>query len=307
MDLLRHELIEGLTAEQMYISSKFFYDKNGSKLFEWITRLPEYYPTRTEKTIIREYGHQLFAHLNHVDIVELGSGDSTKISLALDAIPKNQRESITYRPIDFSSVTIERSKKILSKRYPELNIEGEAADFTKLKNLPNGQPRIICFFGSTIGNFEPEETQNLLSNISQLMNPGDQLLVGMDMIKDLTTLQRAYNDSQRITEAFNKNILRACNNILGTNFFIPDYDHRAFYNEEKNRIEMHLEARSDQFIKSSYFTGRIMIKKGETIHTENSHKYSFETIEQLAHNSQLSVRNVYNDSQKWFSLVQMVK
>ena len=304
---LRKELLEGLTAEQMKISSKFFYDSYGSTLFEWITQLPEYYPTRTEKSIIKAYSKALFGHLSHIDLVELGSGDCSKISIVLKAISPKHLPTIIYRPIDFSSSSITTAKHILNDSFPKLKIEGMVADFTQLQNLPNGQPRIICFFGSTIGNFEPHQTESLLNELSALMNTGDQLIMGMDLVKDVGILEAAYNDSQRITEAFNKNILRSCNNTLGTNFLIPDFEHIAFFNPSKSRIEMHLKALGDVIIKSPYFNGRIIIRKGETIHTENSHKYNLESIHQMAHKSGLTIQNIYSDSQNWFALVQLSK
>ncbi|TRX66008.1 L-histidine N(alpha)-methyltransferase [Carboxylicivirga sp. M1479] len=306
-EFLRHELLEGLMMEQMKMSSKFFYDTNGSKLFEWITKLPEYYPTRTEKSILKQYGQQLFGHLSHIDLVELGSGDCSKISLILSAIPSKQRETIIYRPIDFSQSALDQSQLQLLKVLPELKVEPLVADFTKLQALPNGQPRVICFLGSTIGNFDLHESQLLLQQIADIMNTGDQLIIGLDLVKDTETLESAYNDSQRITEAFNKNILRSCNNILHSNFHPPAFEHLAFFNHEKSRIEMHLKALSDLFVKSPYLNGQIMIQKGETIHTENSHKYTIPMIEELADSIRLNIKNIFTDQKQWFSLVQMVK
>jgi len=304
---LRKELLEGLTSDNMYISSKFFYNRHGSELFEWITQLPEYYPTRTEKEIINTYKNELFAHLSHVDLIELGSGDCSKISIALNAIAEDHRDSIIYYPIDFSSSSIKTSKRLLNKAFPGLKIEGRVADFTQLNELPNKQPRIICFFGSTIGNFEPQQTAQLLTRLSKLMHTGDQLILGMDLVKNIHILEAAYNDSQRITEAFNKNILRSCNGILGTNFIASDFEHQAFFNPEKSRIEMHLRALNDLYIKSYYFNGRIIIRKGESIHTENSHKYTEESIHDLAQKSGLSIKNIYHDLNQWFAVVQLCK
>jgi len=304
---LRKELLDGLIAEQMYISSKFFYNKTGSKLFEWITQLPEYYPTRTEKLIIKAFGQELFGHLSHIDLVELGSGDCSKISLVLNSIHTKQLSTIIYRPIDFSSSSINASKRELNNTFPTLQIEGEVADFTQLQGIPNGQPRIICFFGSTIGNFEPHQTKALLNRLSHIMNTGDQLIMGMDLVKDINILEAAYNDSQRITEAFNKNILRSCNNTLGTNFLTSDFKHIAFFNPIKSRIEMHLRANNDLFIKSPYFNGIIFMNKGETIHTENSHKYSLQSIYEMAEQSDLTIKNTFKDPQEWFALVQLTK
>ncbi|MBK3519262.1 L-histidine N(alpha)-methyltransferase [Carboxylicivirga marina] len=304
---LRKELIKGLSAPSKYISSKFFYDKFGSQLFEWITKLPEYYPTQSEKSIIENHGNELFGQLSHVHLIELGSGDCTKISLVLKSIQSNHISTVNYCPIDFSISSIEKSKAILKHSFPQLKVNGVVTDFTKLQTLPNERPRIICFFGSTIGNFEPAEAEALLKNIQSIMNPGDQLIMGIDLVKDISILEKAYNDSQRITEAFNKNILRHCNTLLNTNIYPPHFKHHAFFNSDKSRIEMHLLAKEDIIIESPYLNQAIEIEKGESIHTENSHKYSFEAISELAYKCNLTIKRLFYDDRKWFSLIQLTK
>jgi L-histidine N-alpha-methyltransferase len=306
-DSLRWELIHGLLAPQKYISSKFFYDDYGSRLFEWITQLPEYYPTRTEKSIIQNNANELFAQLSHINLIELGSGDCSKISLVLKAITPSKLSNITYYPIDFSPASIEQSKNELKREFPELEVKGIAGDFTQLKSLPNEQPRIICFFGSTIGNFETQEAEKLLNGIQEIMNPGDQLILGLDMVKDISVIEAAYNDSQRITEAFNKNILRACNKLIDTDFFIPDFDHLAFFNKELNRIEMHLVANTDIEISSPWLKQNLSFKQGDRIHTENSQKYTKDMIQHLANKSHLHINKMYTDKNSWFSIIQLMK
>lgn len=305
---LQNEILEGLRTDQKHISSKFFYDRRGSELFEWITKLPEYYPTKTEKRILKQLGLKLFAPLHHVDIVELGSGDCSKISLVLNAIPDLNLESLIYRPVDFSASAVNGAIHILNQRYPKLNIEGLVADFTQhLSSLPNGQPRVICFFGSTIGNFTPPQAQKLLSQIANSMKDGDQLIMGVDIVKDIPTIEAAYNDSQRITEAFNKNILNVVNKTILSDFSPIDFKHYAYFNTEHERIEMHLEAKSAFKVKSILTSEVFNFKAGETIHTENSYKYTEGKIKELAFNSQLSFTDIHYDENKWFALVQLTK
>lgn len=305
---LTSELRAGLLAPDKYISSKFFYDRAGSALFEMITELPEYYPTRTEKSILQNGAHRVFSKMRDLELIELGSGDSSKISMVLNAVPPLFLDSITYRPIDFSASAIQKSARDLSKRFPALTIEGLVADFTsKLHLKHNGQPRILCFFGSTLGNFTPHQSSTLLSNISSIMHQGDQLFLGIDMEKPTPILEAAYNDSQRITEAFNKNILRVTNSLLKTNFIPIHFDHLAFYNEHEHRIEMHLKARNNLTIKSPYLDENIVLNKGETIHTENSYKFSEERIKQITADSNLQIEEIFYDPHKWFGLVHLIK
>ena len=305
---LKSELRAGLLAQEKYISSKFFYDRAGSALFEMITELPEYYPTRTEKSILQNGAQPIFAKMRNLELIELGSGDSSKISMVLKAIPSIFLNSLTYRPIDFSASAIQKSARNLIKRFPAITIEGLVADFTSILQLePTGQPRAFCFFGSTLGNFTPQQATRLLSNISSIMHPGDQLFLGIDMEKPTTILEAAYNDSQHITEAFNKNILRVTNRLLKTNFIPTHFEHLAFYNEAEHRIEMHLKARTKLSIESPYLDKNIVLHKEETIHTENSYKFSEEGIKRMTADSNLKIKEIFYDNRKWFGLVQLMK
>ncbi|MBI9063911.1 MAG: L-histidine N(alpha)-methyltransferase [Marinilabiliaceae bacterium] len=305
---LKSELRAGLLAQDKYISSKFFYDRAGSALFEMITELPEYYPTRTEKSILQNGAQSFFSKMRNLELIELGSGDSSKISMVLNAVPPLFLDSITYRPIDFSASAIQKSARDLSKRFPTLTIDGLVADFTSKLHLEhNGHSRVLCFFGSTLGNFTPHQATTLLSNISSTMHQGDQLFLGIDMEKPIPILEAAYNDSQRITEAFNKNILRVTNNLLKTNFIPIHFEHLAYYNEAEHRIEMHLKARKKLTIESPYLDANIILNKGESIHTENSYKFSEERIKQITTDSNLQIKEIFYDIHKWFGLVQLEK
>jgi L-histidine N-alpha-methyltransferase len=298
------EIFTGLSAGQKYISSRFFYDKAGSALFEEITKLSEYYPTRTEKTILRQAASEIIPAERNPIIVELGSGDCSKISILLDALAERDFDSIHYFPVDISEAAILESAECLTQRYPEINIHGLLADFMKhLDVLPGEGKRMICFFGSTLGNFTLKQAIWYIKKIRELMHPGDSLILGLDMVKDVEIIESAYNDKKGVTAAFNKNILNVINRIAKTNFTPEYFDHQAFYNPEKDRIEMHLVARRQMEVSSLYRRENFILDKGETIHTENSHKFSHDYILQLAATSGLSIKNIHTDQNNWFSVV----
>lgn len=298
------EIYKGLTANQKYISSRFFYDDNGSLLFEKITELPEYYPTRTEKAILRSIASEIMCFTEQLDIIELGSGDCSKISILLDAVPKSKLNIIRYIPVDVSEAAIMKSAGSLAVKYSGLKIHGFLADFMKqLTVLPGEGNRIICFFGSTLGNLTRHQAIQFLTEIKTYMKHGDRLLLGLDMVKDISILNAAYNDQKGITALFNKNILSVMNRFAKTNFNTSLFKHNAFYNSGRSRIEMHLTATEDMTVKSELFPEAILLRKGETIHTENSHKYTFTDIHEFASLTQLNIGKIYTDKNQWFSLV----
>ena len=302
------EIREGLSASQKYIPCKYFYDTRGSKLFKEICQLPEYYPTRTEISILRDIAPELMETFAHKDIVELGSGANLKIGIMLDAVDKSTRATLRYIPVDISqSVVIEASQDLL-ERYPELQVLGIIADFTsQLDVIPTERPLMFCFLGSTIGNMGEDETISFLQSISENMKPDDRLLVGFDMVKTRETVEVAYNDSMGVTAKFNKNILNVVNNGLNANFDSSHFDHLAFFNEDHDRIEMHLRANRDISVKLKAIDLEIEFKKGETIHTENSRKFTGKSIKDLATRAGLSIENWYSDPVGWFSLVVMMR
>jgi len=305
---VKNEIIEGLNSEKKYISSKFFYDETGSKLFDKITRLKEYYPARTEKSIIAYYGNQ-FLNLNgNLNIIEIGSGNSSKISILINKIPENLHHSVDYIPVDISSSSIKESVEVLLHEFPGITINGIVADFMSEFNIfPNVKNRLFCFFGSTIGNLSRNYSLLFIKNLSNIMNKGDQLLLGLDMVKNKEILENAYNDKQQITAEFNKNILSVMNKLIGTNFIANNFDHYAFYNEEKSRIEMHLKAIKSMYIKYPGNANGIKIIKGETIHTENSYKYTPYHISEFAASGRFIKVRTYSDKNKWFSIVKFTK
>jgi len=305
---VRIEIAEGLQAEHKAISSKYFYNREGSLLFEEITRLEEYYPTRTEKKILRQIAPALMSSFSAYDIIELGPGDHSKISILLNAGRGLSLPSIRYLPLDISQPAIQDSAESLVSAFPNLHVEGYAVDFmSQFEPIRRKQPALICFFGSTIGNFEWSESLALLNNISLQMKEGDILLLGMDMVKSIEVLHAAYNDARGVTATFNKNILNTVNQLIQSDFQTSDFDHLAHFIEEKSRIEMHLVARRDLTIHSPHLKEDLHLKKGETIHTENSHKYNSGHIQEIAEVSGLKLNQTHMDEQGWFALTEFQK
>ncbi len=305
---VREEIIEGLRATSKYISPKFFYDGNGSHLFEQITHLKEYYPTRTEKKIISSIGENLYLEFKDLNIIELGSGDSSKISLLFKQIPVEELKTINYFPVDISQSAIEKSASELIQQFSLNNITGIVVDFFhQLKLIPKPGKRLFCFFGSTIGNFNIREAKTFMTLLGNIMQKGDSLLLGMDMVKDITVLEKAYNDDKGITAKFNKNILTVVNNLTDSDFNTADFVHWAFFNREKSRIEMHLRALKNVEISFNSGTEIIKIKKGETIHTENSYKYNSHDIKMFGMWANIETKNILADENNWFSLVHYMK
>ena len=303
---LARDIREGLTASQKYIPCKYFYDARGSKLFEDICHLPEYYLTRTELSILREIAPELMGTFAHKDLVELGSGASLKVRILLAAAGEANRATMRYIPVDISESALIEASKDIAERYPELPVLGVVTDFTcHLDALPTGRPLMFSFLGSTIGNMGKEESVSFLGTLSQKMKPDDRLLVGFDMVKSRKTLEAAYNDSRGLTSEFNKNVLCVLNNELNADFDPSHFDHVAFFNEAESRIEMHLRANRDITVRLESIDMEVEFEKGETIHTENSRKFTKHMIEEMAGLAGLSIQKHYSDPDGWFYLVLM--
>ena len=273
------EVLEGLGKTQKTLPSKYFYDKRGAELFEHICELDEYYPTRTELSIMKNNIGDIAGQLGSgIQLIELGSGSSLKTRLLLDHLPNLH----SYVPVDISNDFLSSAAEQLQSEYPNLEINPVSADYTKPFDLPDtneGIRRIAYYPGSTIGNFTKDEAGDFIALISELIGKNGGLLIGFDLIKDRETLIAAYDDEKGITAQFNKNILTRINRELDANFNPDAFDHKATFNEEKSRIEMHLVSQKDQTV---YVMGsKITIAEGETIHTENSHKYSPESFREI--------------------------
>lgn len=288
---------------------KYFYDSEGSDLFEQICETPEYYVTRTEASILERYSQQI-AELNSdkKNIVELGSGSSIKTKYILSSFISNTG-SITYLPIDVSDIMVESSKSLLNE-FEGLNIMGVIGEYEEGLEVINeivDSPKMILFLGSSIGNFTTYEARDLLACISSVMSENDSFLIGFDLVKDEAVLNAAYDDFEGITATFNLNILKRINNELGGNFDLNKFAHRAFFNYDFSRVEMHLESLQDQDIYINDIDETIHFEQGETIHTENSYKYTDEMITELASSAGLTVRKTWKDDRNYFGLCLMTK
>jgi L-histidine N-alpha-methyltransferase len=296
----------GFTASQKHIPSKYFYDTRGSRLFEEICYLPEYYPTRTEISILKHAAPEIMRSFSRGDIVELGSGANRKIRIFLDSAGRERLSLFRYVPVDVSESALQEASEELQRLYPGLEVVGIVADFTlHMHMIPCDNSRLIVFLGSTIGNFEETMQRNFLRSVARSMNPHDRFIIGFDMIKPRETLEAAYNDSRGITEKFNKNVLHVLNRELNADFQPSQYEHVAFYNDEKERVEMHLRAKTKTVVTIDDLGLEVTIDKGETIHTENSCKFSRTRVEGMVSAAGLAVRQWYSDSRGWFSLAEL--
>lgn len=295
------DVLEGLKANPKRIPAKYFYDETGSALFEKITETPEYYPTRCEMQALHDHAAEI-ANLipEGAALVEFGSGSNKKARILLDAVSK----LACYVPVDINGEMLAREAAELRADYPDLKILPVAADFFGPFELPQearDAPLRVGFFpGSTIGNFEPHEAAAFLRNAARMLGAKAVLIVGVDLIKDTAVLNAAYNDAAGVTAAFNLNLLARINRELGGTFNLSAFEHHAFYNRERHRIEMHLASLKRQKVKVMGET--IDFRAGETIHTENSYKYSPETLRTLARGVGWLPDGMWTDSQGYFSI-----
>jgi dimethylhistidine N-methyltransferase len=296
----KDDVIAGLSAARKRIPPKYFYDSEGSRLFEEITRTPEYYPTRSENEILRMQAGAMVQYFpTGAALVEFGSGACIKVRFLLDAARKLK----AYVPVDISGEFLAVEAELLRKDYPNIAVLPVVADFMQPFALPEAVtdlPKVGFFPGSTIGNFEPHEACAFLSHAAKILGPGSTMIAGVDLVKDSAVLNAAYNDEAGVTEKFNLNLLRRINRELGGNFKLDQFEHHAFYNREKNRIEMHLAAKKRQKVRvdSTSFDFRA----GETIHTENSYKYSRESFAALARGAGWTMAEVWTDAGRNFAV-----
>lgn len=295
------DVIEGLRRTPKTIAAKYFYDESGSALFEEITRLPEYYLTRTELAILRERASEMAACFgdDHA-LVEFGSGSSTKVRLLLDATGER---TTTYMPIDLSAEFLRDAAQKIANDYAHLDVIAVCADYTLLPFIPDSSTtgkRIAYFPGSTLGNLEPEEARHFFARTASILRRGDGMLIGVDLRKSPDVLNAAYNDSRGVTAEFNLNILRRMNRELGAGFDVESFEHVAFYNEERGRIEMHLRALTAQQIEIA--GERFSIAAGELIHTENSYKYDERSFAELIAGSGFALEATWTDSGSNFAV-----
>jgi len=297
------DVIGDLSQHPKRLSPKYFYDATGSELFEQITLLPEYYPTRTELAILRDRGNAISATLpKGAALVEFGAGASTKVRLLL-----KQCAFGAYVPVDISGDFLKAQADALRQDFPGLAVYPVAADFTAPFALPeaiSAMPKVGFFPGSTLGNLEPHEACAFLRSAREILGEGAQMVIGVDLEKDERVLYDAYNDRAGVTARFNLNVLHRINRELGGNFDISGFTHRAIYNRDRHRIEMHLISRKAQTVR---VMGRsFSFRAGESIHTENSYKYSLDRFTALARGSGWTPRQSWTDEAKMFSVHALV-
>jgi dimethylhistidine N-methyltransferase len=293
------EAIDGLSQHPKRLSPKYFYDATGSELFEQITVLPEYYPTRTELGILRDRASEISAIIpKGAALVEFGAGATTKVRLLL-----NECGFGAYVPVDISGDFLNAQADALRKDFPGLDVYPVAADFTAPFALPDAvkaMPKVGFFPGSTLGNFEPHEACAFLRSAREILGQGAQMVIGVDLEKDERVLYHAYNDAAGVTARFNLNVLVRINHELGGNFDLSGFTHRAIYNRERHRIEMHLISRKAQTVR---VLGRsFSFRAGESIHTESSYKYSLERFTALARGSGWTPLESWTDTESMFSV-----
>ena len=305
-DEIAKDISHGLTAPDKFIPSKYFYDARGSELFNKICRLPEYYPTRTEMSILEQAAPAIMESFNYGDLVELGSGANWKIRMLLDAADETSFSCLRYVPVDVSKAELLAASEELLGIYPELEVLGIVADFTiHLNNIPNDRPRLIIFLGSTIGNFDNKSRRAFLRHVAGTMNEGDRFLVGFDMLKPKETLEAAYNDSSGVTSKFNKNVLNVLNRELNADFNPAHFEHVAFFNDEKERVEMHLQAKRRVEVNIDELGLVVQLDKDETIHTEICSKFSKSGVRKIIDEAGLLIKQLHSDSRQWFSLAEL--
>lgn len=293
------EVIDGLSRRPRFIPPKYFYDEQGSLLFEAICEQPEYYVTRTEFTLLKQYAGEIAALMGTgCFLIEPGSGACEKVRMLLSALRPE-----CYIPMDISGDHLQSAAKTLAFEYPWLDVHAVCADITdslSLPFIPFDAKRVIFYPGSSIGNFEPGEAESFLRDLAKIAGPGGCVLIGVDLKKDAQTLSRAYNDANGITAEFNLNLLHRINRELDGDIDVDAFHHHAFYNENAGRIEMHLVSSVIQTVRVDGH--KFEFDAGENIHTENSYKYSVSEFQALASRAGFRADAVWTDEKQLFSL-----
>lgn len=293
------EVLAGLTQQQRYIPPKFFYDEIGSRLFDRICTTSAYYPTRTEIGILRDNAAAIAEQIGRdCLLIEPGSGNSAKVRELLDALAPR-----LYMPVDISKQYLRESAAKLAQEYPWLEVRAACADFTdgqRLPALPDEGRCVVFFPGSSVGNFEPDAAIAFLTFMAETVGEGGGLLIGVDLKKEAAILDAAYNDAEGVTAAFNLNLLARINRELGADFDLKGFEHCAFYNAELGRIEMHLISQKQQRVR---IDGQCFeFRRGESIHTENSYKYTVDEFSGLAAQAGFRLEQVWTDERDLFSV-----
>ncbi|AFL86679.1 putative methyltransferase [Terriglobus roseus DSM 18391] len=306
---------EGLSATPKWLPAWLFYDAQGSRLFERITHLPEYYLTRTERAIFTGYADGIIAAAidayataggtgkGRLRLLELGAGSATKTGILLAAAVRLQDET-EYLPIDVSETAMEDACASIARALTGVVVQPQVANYVtdELSIPPHDGPTLALYIGSSIGNFAPHEAVAILQNLRAQMRPGDTLLLGTDLVKDAATLISAYNDHDGVTAAFNLNVLRRINRDLRANFDLASFTHQAIWNAEQSRMEMHLQSTKEQTVRVGALRTSFQFDAGETIHTENSYKFTKDAIRNLFTQSGFQAAHQWTDEDQLFAV-----
>ena len=302
----RDELIadvrRGFGRRPRWLPPRWFYDEEGSRLFDLITELPEYYQTRTERTILLERAAEIARRARPESLVELGAGSCSKSRLLIDAC-RDVGSLTSFIPFDVSDTVVQRTSRELVDEYPGLTVYGMVGDFSShLAHIPRLGSRLVLFLGSTIGNLEVDERRVFLDEVRALLEPGDAFLCGFDLVKDRAEIVRAYDDSAGVTAAFNRNVLRVINRELDADFDVDAFTHVAVYDDELDRIEMRLRAERGGAVTIAGAEMRIDLEPGETIRTEISAKFTRATVERCLRESSMRLAAWITDPAERFAL-----
>jgi L-histidine N-alpha-methyltransferase len=301
-EALRADVRAGLTAAQKWLPPKWFYDARGSELFEEITTLPEYYPTRCEREILAREAAEIARITGAHTLVELGSGSSEKARLLLDALTGHGTLA-TFVALDVSESALAEATEAIAADYPKIAVRGVVGDFTQhLDLVPGEPPRLVAFLGGTIGNFLPAERAKFLASVRDVLEPGEWLLLGTDLVKDRGTLERAYNDSAGVTAEFNRNVLRVINERLGADFAVDRFAHESYWDDEEEWIEMRLRASEETDVRIPGAALEVHFDEGEYIRTEISAKFRPEGIEAELVAAGFAVEQWWTDGDELYGL-----
>ncbi len=308
LEALSYEVRRGLSARPRSLSPWMFYDAEGSSLFERITSLPEYYPTRTERAILAEHADAILAgaHRNRslpLRLVELGAGTASKTCILLEAALRHS-DDVVYVPVDVCADALDVACHNVASTLPDVRIQPIVRNYVAhpLQLEPFDGTTLALYIGTSIGNFSPDEARLILRDLRVELQTGDALLLGTDMVKDESTLLAAYDDSAGVTAAFNLNVLHRLNRELGANFDTARFRHRAIWNSIEGRIEMHLESTREQDVSIEHADLDIHLMLRETIHTENSYKFTDRGIRNLLNEVGFQIRGAWKDSRDWYAL-----
>lgn len=297
------EVRSGLAQPRKQLKPWYFYDALGSALFSAICELPEYYVTRAETEILTRHAAEIAQALGETDrLIEFGPGDGRKTKLILDRVDK----ALTYVPVDIDASALESLARGLLLRYPRLRIEAVCGDYRDASSLlDRGGRTAVLFLGSSIGNLDLQSGAAMLRDVRRTLDPGDAFILGADLRKPKEIVEPAYDDALGVTASFNKNLLSRINRELGGNFDLSKFDHRAFFNEQESRIEMHLVSRERHPVRIESLNMDLSFQAGETIHTENSYKYRESDLKQLAAEGGFAIETIWTDARRWFADVLM--